>query len=125
MSLANLEAEARNLLDCELSKERDDWVKADDSEGTFCPVVWVLHDLVKLVAECHDQPVEHLEPAIRRIILEQESADIHGDNVVDALSRARMERYVHAVMEVLEHVRQQAVESGQWSDAPVTPLMFG
>ena len=125
MSLANLEAAARDLLESELRKEQEDWVKADVTEGTFCPVVWVLHDLMQLVSECHDQPVRQLEPAIRRIILEQESADVHGDDVVDALSQARVERHVNAVIDVLEQIRQQAVHNGQWSDAPVTPLMFG
>jgi hypothetical protein len=113
------------MLEGELRKSQEDWVASDVTEGSFCPVVWVLHDLMQLMSECHDQPVRQLEPAIRRIILEQESADIHGDNVVDALSRAHMERHVNTVIDVLERIRQQAMLNGQWSDAPVTPLMFG
>lgn len=91
--------------------------------GVFeqCPVVWVLDDLLDLMAEFHDRPVQELRPMIRRLIHEKTCLD----NMEPTSHRQSMDSQVDLAVEVLENVRRQGLDNGQWSDQPSTPLMFG
>jgi len=90
-----------------------------------CPIACVLPELLELLSEQHDQPAERLRPMIRRLILERGFPDAGGDCVPDDDFFEQVEAYVDMIVRVLEHVRRRALRRGQWSDAPVTPLMCG
>mgnify|MGYP000953285519 CR=1 FL=1 len=89
--------------------------------ATHCPVIWVLDDLLDLLAENHDRPVEELRPAITRLILER----AYMDNVMALGSAPPLEKQVELTVVVLERVRQMAMERGQWSDQQAAPQMCG
>ena len=91
----------------------------------LCPPVWLLPDLLAMVEESHDRPVRELTPTIRRMILEHNFVDAIGDGLIESDEQARVERLVQVLVKVLEKVRKTALDEGQWSEAPVTPLMFG
>jgi hypothetical protein len=89
------------------------------------PVMTVLPGLIRLVTECADRPVNKFRPTITRLIREQQFMEAAGDSIVDPHLNVQTERYVELTLRVLERVRDQAQERGEWSDAPVTPQMFG
>ena len=101
-----------------------------DNPPTQClpgigPTKWLLHDLLSLLSEAHDRPVHCLAPMIRQIIVERVFNDDSGDTVVDRDLLSRIDQQVDIFVRVLEQVRRYAIESGQWSDTPSTPYMFG
>lgn len=114
----SLEDAARELFLSECTKQ-------GLSHGLRTATLWVLHDLVEMVAAAHDRPVRELEPMIRRVITEQSFVDECGDTVMDCQDMEMVECQVQVVLKVLESVRQKAMASGQWSDVPLTPQMFG
>ena len=83
----------------------------------------LLPDLLEMVAEHHDRPVHHLAGTIRHRIIEHHFIDESGDSCHDAWTRVDLE--VDILINALERLRQRAITQGQWSDAPVTPLMIG
>ena len=85
----------------------------------------LMPELKRLIAECHDQPVQHLRPAIRLLLQEQHFAFTWCSTVIDADPHRALDACVESAVRVLEHMRQQALDSGKWSDSPVTPQMFG
>ncbi len=89
------------------------------------PVIAVLPGLIRLVSECHDQPISKFRPTIDRLIREQEFVDLGGDSIVDPHLNVHTEQYVELTIRVLERVRLEDHEKGEWSDAPATPQMFG
>lgn len=89
------------------------------------PVSRLMPELKRLIAECHDQPVQHLRPAIRLLLQEQHFAFKWRDTVIDSNPHRALDACVELAVRVLERMRQQALNSGKWSDAPVTPQMFG
>ncbi|MEE9211756.1 MAG: hypothetical protein V3U29_03785 [Phycisphaeraceae bacterium] len=127
-SITSLESAARELLDLESHRshlthepdlshhgtEQDDWV-----------VSWLLPDLLALVAESHGQPVQRIAPLIRQLIIEKTFVDECGDCVMDAEHLRQVEQQVKTIVRVLEKVRRKALARGEWSNAPVTPQMFG
>jgi hypothetical protein len=114
----SFEDAARELFQSECTKQ-------GLAHGLRSTTLWVLHDLVGMVAAAHDRPVRELEPMIRRVVTEQNFVDECGDTVMDAQGIKMIERQVQVILKVLESVRQQALASGQWSDVPLTPQMFG
>ena len=118
---------ARDLL-------RQEWGRGTDARAVAaapsdCPAVWLMPQLVHMVAEACDQPVSQLAPTIRRLIVEQTFHGLGGDHaagggLADAGTRA-IERQVRVTVRVLEVVRRKALARGQWSGTPVTPQMFG
>ena len=97
-----------------------------------CPLLPLLPDLMPLIEELHHRPVEQLVPMIRRMLLERDFVDENGDSVIAAGAdesseshAAFVEREVQTLARVLGSLRRDAFERGAWSDAPVTPIMFG
>jgi len=89
------------------------------------PVIAVLPGLIRLVNECTDRPVTKFRPTIKRLIHEQLFMEIGGDSIVDPHLNVQIERYVELTVRVLVRVRQNTLGQDEWSDAPVTPQMFG
>ena len=88
------------------------------------PDNWLVHDLVELVRDSHVEPVSTHAPVIRRLVLEHHFLDC--DNCVEVVvTPAQINKQVDVLVGVLERLRKLAVESGTWSDVPVTPQMFG
>ncbi|MEX2216575.1 MAG: hypothetical protein WD768_20850 [Phycisphaeraceae bacterium] len=99
---------------------------ADEAAGfaDTCPCLWMLEDLLDLVAENPHRPVSDLEPVIHRMIVESQFIDDGGDSVVlDAVESA--DREARILVKVLERCRQVGLKEGLWSAAPSTPIMFG
>ena len=90
-----------------------------------CPPLWLIPDLLALIEESHDQPVEKFTATIRRLILEQNFVDANGDGLIEVDEEARVDQLVQVLIRVLEKVRKIALAEGRWSDMPVTPLMCG
>lgn len=88
-------------------------------------LLWVLPELLELLEDAHDQPVDHLAPMIRRRLLEQSFVDENGDSILEATLQADVDAQTRLLLHVLERVRAAAHEHGVWSDAPVTQLMCG
>lgn len=115
----------RSLEDTARELFQREWAKQGFSYGPRLTALWVLHDLVEMVAAAHDRPVRELEPVIRRVITEQSFVDECGDTVMDGQGKEVIERQVQVILRVLESVRQESLASGRWSDVPLTPQMFG
>ena len=90
-----------------------------------CPVRWLLTDVLQIIAEHHDRPVEQVRPVLRRLVEEHAHFDDSGDAVLDPKHDQSVDQTVELFVEVLEQVRLEAYRQGNWSDAPVTPLMCG
>lgn len=86
-----------------------------------CPVVWVLDDLLRLLAENHDRPVSEMRSSIRRLLLER----AYIANVMAMGSVPPLEKQVDMTITLLEEVRQMAMSRGQWSDQQAAPQMCG
>lgn len=104
-----------------------EWQNSQDS-GTavaeYCPVSWLLPELLSLVAESPQRPVSDQEPLIRRYLTERTFHDAGGDHAADD-DTAAVDHQIQVLVRVLEQVRKMALAKGRWSDAPVTPQMFG
>ncbi|MCE9589470.1 MAG: hypothetical protein K8S99_02985 [Planctomycetes bacterium] len=127
-TLDSLEALAQDALSQEWAK----LVMAHDKSAGGKPVVdglWMLRkflpDTMRIVEAAHDQPIESLEPEIRQHLLEGSFVDENGDASSDEPELANIDRDVTLMMRVLDTVRTEALARGYWSDAPVTPIMFG
>jgi hypothetical protein len=99
-------------------------IRGDEGPGSS-PALWLLDDLVGLLAEFHDRPMHELAPMIRRMLVEQHFVDDNGNNVLQARTGAEIDRHVRQITEVLESVRKQALEQGLLCDLPTCPLMYG
>jgi hypothetical protein len=86
-----------------------------------CPVVWVLDDLLRLLAENHGRPVSEMRSSIRRLLLER----AYMANVMAMGSLPPLEMQVDMTITLLEEVRQMAMSRGQWSDQQAAPQMCG
>lgn len=89
------------------------------------PVIAVLPQLIRLAEECTDRPVNKLRPTIKRLILEQLFMEVGGDSIVDAYHVMQVKHYVELTIRVLVRIRHHDLGKNEWSDAPVTPQMFG
>lgn len=89
------------------------------------PVVAVLPQLIRLVNECSDRPVNKFRPMIKRLILEQLFMEVGGDAVIDPHHNVQVKHYVELTVRVLARLRRQGLPHDEWSDMPVTPQMFG
>lgn len=89
------------------------------------PPMWLLPELLAIVEEFHDRPVEEIAPLIGRLVVDQEFVDHNGDAIPDSLDPQGVRQRVVMLVEVLERVRRQALEQGLWCSVPVTPLMCG
>ena len=88
-----------------------------DPEG-YCPVSWMLQDLVNMVASSPSVPVSHLEEHIRMRISEQSFCGEGGDVAFDSHIPDSMEAQVTALVEVLEKLRTSAISKGMLCSHP-------
>jgi hypothetical protein len=85
----------------------------------------LLRELIDLLETQHERPVRHLVPTIRLLILEHDFIDDGGDQSAERSLQQRVDELVELYVGLLEQVRQRAITSGEWSDLPATPQMFG
>ena len=126
----SLETIARHLFEREWEKEyRERELSSSAKEQRVCVLpqstIWVLHDLIQMIAESHDRSVHRMAPMVRRLIAEQNFADDCGDPIISADREAQIDLQVDVVLRVLEEVRHIALDRGLWSNAPMAPQMFG
>lgn len=125
-----LETIARDLFEREWEEEHRKHTSAySSSRRRYCVLpqstLWVIPDLIHMVAESHNRPVRELSPMIRRLIAEQNFADDCGDPIINADRESQIDLQVKVVLRVLEQVRRLALDQGLWSNAPMAPQMFG
>lgn len=129
-TVSSLEMIARELFEREWKKEhRESMPSGVSARQQSCVLpqstMWVLHDLVQMITESHNQPVRQMAPMIRRLITEQNFADDCGDPIISVDREAQIDLQVEVVLRVLEQLRHLALDQGLWSNAPMTPPMFG
>lgn len=110
MSPAVLQS-ARQLLEDEVRRRADAAPVGSDVNAVFLqqsPVAWLLPRLLELVMYGHGQPVEHLAPTIRQLLLEQTYANVGGDGVDCAALDASLDEGVDLMLNVLRQVRAHA-----------------
>lgn len=124
---STIESYARELLENEWCKflQASPEQHRDVSIPDSCTIMWLTPVLVDMMAETHEQPADKLGPMIRRLLVEQHFCDDNGDNVVADAEEELLDNLVRLIVQVLERVRRSAIANGQWSNAPVTPLMCG
>jgi len=81
--------------------------------------------LIDLLMESHHQPIDQFEGVVRRLVIEQHFVGENGDDSMDEAIPLGVDRHVRVLVMTLEHVRNELLGEGKWSEAPVTPLMFG
>lgn len=126
----SLEDSARQVLQSHWERFVQDRTRDDASSCALapevCPLLWLVPEFLNLVLEEHDRPIHELEPIIRRLIDEADFVDENGDTTIGATTHRReVDEQAKLVVAMLTEWRASAVEQGQWSDAPVTPIMFG
>lgn len=126
----SLEDLARQVLQSHWDRFVQDRARDDASSCALapevCPLLWLVPEFLNLVLEEHDRPIHELEPIIRRLIDEADFVDENGDTTIGATTHGHeVEEQARLVVAMLMELRASATEHGQWSDAPVTPIMFG
>jgi hypothetical protein len=129
-NLALLHEEWERLISPVQTKKPKTDIRKKASETSGCPpelspVVTVLPGLIRLVNECTDRPVTKFRPTIKHLIQEQLFMEAAGDSIVDPHQNVQVDSYVELTIRVLVRVRENALGQDEWSDAPVTPQMFG
>lgn len=97
---------------------------ASDDTHQLCPVSWLLPDLLHLLAENHGSDAHDLRPAIRRIILDRGAIYAMGAGITQSEADEILEGQIDLIVRVLEQVRQQALDCGEWSES-TAPAWFG
>lgn len=84
----------------------------------------LLPELIEMVAEQRAQPADHLRPAIRQLIAERAFA-CPADSLASPQDDHAIDAQTDLLVGVLETVRRRAVATGQWSENPAAPIMYG
>ncbi|MCG8510239.1 MAG: hypothetical protein MI741_13505 [Rhodospirillales bacterium] len=84
-----------------------------------------VEDLLEVVSDNRREPVHSLRPIIRRLLQQQEFVEQGGDCTIEANDANHLEQYVELTVRVLRRFRHEMFEDGEWSQTPVTPIMFG
>ncbi len=79
--------------------------------------------LLDLMSECHDVPMDTLAPAIRAILIEH--CRIGPAGHPQRLDDEDLQRHVDLLVSRLEALRQAQVHSGSWSETPAAMQFFG
>ncbi|MCC6681617.1 MAG: hypothetical protein IT445_12010 [Phycisphaeraceae bacterium] len=90
-----------------------------------CPLSWLMPELLRLTQEFSSEDgLTHMRPLVRRLVLE---FDFAGHAAVHDESEQTLECYVDTLMLVLEQVRDDARQRGQWvgEQAAALPPMVG
>jgi ketopantoate reductase len=114
---------ARNLLYREWGK-----LCGNASTNPICammPTEAVVREMVDLLAETHEQGIEELRSAIHSCVFDSLFVDEGGDSMVLDELLEQVEAHVTFWISLLKEVRDYAIRQGLWSDAPITPQMFG
>lgn len=90
-----------------------------------CPALWILPELLDLLSEHPDRPIDELSSHIRRMLVEREFVDDNGDTCVSRTHAELLELQVRLIVDVLQDVRRNARQHGQWCGCPSCPQMFG
>lgn len=93
--------------------------------GASCPAMWMLRDMLAMMAEQPEESATRFAPSIRRRLAEHLFIDETGDSVIDKRRRDELDHQVQLLVRVLERVRLQAYQTGHWSDAPMTDMCCG
>ena len=120
-----METSARDLLRREWYRLSEMDFAADPTGARECPALFILPEIIELIQEAPDQPVQHLAPVIRRLLVEREFIDGNGDSVIGGDVQEAIDRQAGLVVGVLEQLRRDGVDQGRWSEHPAAPLMFG
>lgn len=122
-----LKSTARQLFALERDRHRPLWADVQPFVDSIDEAGGGLNipELLELLADQHDQPAMQLRATIRRLIVERHFACESGDSIFEHDQDETIEAQVDLVVRVLERVRQRALHCGEWSEAPVTPQMFG
>lgn len=94
-------------------------------ESEQCPPPWLAEEMLALLEETHEKPVEQLEPQIRQLLAERSFGIGGGDAPIDPRYQVPIEREVGLIIHALGRIRESAQRDHQWSDAPVPPQMVG
>lgn len=89
------------------------------------PALWILPELLDLLSNHPDRPIEELAGHIRRMLVDREFVDDNGDTCVSTAHSEIIELQVRLIVEVLQDVRRNARQHGQWCGCPSCPQMFG
>lgn len=103
---------------------RKTWDEAHENHGPK-PDHWLVSKLAMLLEETHDRPAVELRSQVLRLVLEEEFADEHVGHLQFTEVRRRADRLADLTICALERTRLEAKKQGHWSDAPLTPQMFG
>ena len=90
-----------------------------------CETCDLLADMLDLLAETCDHPVQARREAIRRMVRQHRFVTESSDPSGAARDDVGIQQELDILLRVLEKVRQRAVAQGMWCTAPVTPLMCG
>jgi len=113
------EASWRKALALEIGRKEAERVPMDSVTAALA------HRLIDLLMESHDQPFEHFEGVVRRLVIEQQYVGENGDESAESACPLGVDRQVRVLVLTIENVRGDLLNQGTWSEAPVTPLMFG
>lgn len=91
----------------------------------ICLPHWLLPELLQLLTEAQDRPLGELEPIVREIVAEQQFIDVSGGPVIGDREGGTTDLHVDVFMRVLERLRHYTLDTGTWSNVPITPQMFG
>jgi hypothetical protein len=86
-----------------------------------CPLNWLMPELLRLAQEFSNEPslMQKMRPLVRRLVLEFDFASqtaVHDEN------EQTLEVYVDTLIRVLEQVRDDARQRGQWVGEPAAAL---
>jgi len=93
--------------------------------STRCAADWIadVHKfaphLVHLLQESHRTPAREHAATVRQIVADHSRTQEFSRDLV------AIEKKLEVIIESMEQVRKHRLASGQWSDAPVPPMMFG
>ncbi len=73
---------------------------------------WLVPELVRLLVEFPDTPVEALRPMVRRIVVEQVFAGENGDSLVGPARDSELDDEVHLALRVMERLRRYGGKRG-------------
>jgi hypothetical protein len=84
-------------------------------------LIYAVPMFVDLLYESHDRPMYDLELAVRAML--REHTRVTADPIM--FDRHAMEHHVRLLVELLDHLRRQQMDAGQWSNTAAAPQMFG
>ncbi|HEX7008982.1 MAG TPA: hypothetical protein VF184_03315 [Phycisphaeraceae bacterium] len=121
-----LERLARRLFMEEWRRLADDG-QAEESalSGEYCPIPWLIRELVRLAQDPSLTCPTEIEQAVRHLAQTMDFVDPAGDRITSARHQAMVHRCTQALIHAASRLRAYLSHAGPWADLPVPPLMFG